>query len=90
MNEAIKVIEEYIAVSSSAKLLTGLEKWQLAVKYVAMRRNPEVGGFLERHGATKELVVGLSKTHGRELRKQRKEGEAIAKKKLRTDRHMIA
>ena len=37
--------------------MTGLEKWQLAVKYVAMRRNPEAARFLEHHGKKKELKL---------------------------------
>ena len=51
MNFAIKQVEETLAANNNKLELTGLEKWQLAVKYVAMRRNPEAVNFLGRYGA---------------------------------------
>ena len=42
----MKQVEETLAANKSKTELTGLNKWQLAVKYVAMRRNPEAAEFL--------------------------------------------
>ena len=46
----MKQVEETLAANKRKTELTGLNKWQLAVKYVAMRRNPEAAEFLGRYG----------------------------------------
>ena len=68
MNFAIKQVEETLAANNNKMELTGLEKWQLAVKYVAMRRNPEAVNFLGRYGAQKELKLPVQNM--KEIKKQ--------------------
>ena len=87
MNIAIKQVEESLASSKNTKDLTGLEKWQLAVKYVAMRRNPEEANFLQRYRTKKELK--LAHVNRSEIERQNQVTEDIEKKKKRSNENLI-
>ena len=48
MRRAIKEIEELLAMGGRRQL-TGLQKWQLAVKFLAMNKKDVKYDYLERH-----------------------------------------
>ena len=56
MRRAIKEIEEHLAMGSHRQL-TGLQKWQLAVKFLAMNQKDIKYDYLDRHNKYTEFDI---------------------------------
>ena len=77
MRRAIKEIEEQLAIGGR-KQLTGLQKWQLAVKYLAMSHDNSQFDYLDRYNKAEELKINRVMTN--EIEKLLEQKELYTKK----------
>lgn len=78
MRRAIKEIEEQLAIGGR-KQLTGLQKWQLAVKFLAMSHDDSQFDYLDRHNKADELNINRVMTNEVE--------KLVEQKDLYTEKH---
>ena len=83
MSRAIKEVEEQLAYGKR-KAMTGLQKWQLAVKYLAMHHDKAEFNYLERYQNKGELDLDLKMTA--ELEKTLDNTEQMRRKREQSNR----
>jgi len=86
LNMAIKHIDDYLLTKLDSKPCTDLQKYQLAVKYLAMIRNPGHYSFMDRYSKEKTTKLNLSLI---EIHKYNEQKELTTKQRVEVEEKVL-